>query len=160
MAEPSSEIAAFVRAAAESNPDREVLVLPQWTPADWQAFFSYAHRVAVPRGQVLIQEAASERVIYFVASGLLEVTAVLASQSLGSIAKVHPGSVVGELSFFDGQRRSAKVWAVADSELYRLDYGDFQRYADTYPRPACDLLMAIGRIVASRLRRTQARGVR
>jgi CRP-like cAMP-binding protein len=160
MAEPSTEIAPFLRAVAEASPEREVLMLRQWAPGDWQVFFSYAHRVAVPRSKVLIQADASERVIYFVASGLLEVTSVLSSQSLGTIAKVHPGSVVGELSFFDGLPRSAKVWAVADSELYRLDFTDFQRYADTHPRQACDLLMAIGCVIASRLRRTQARVMR
>jgi len=160
MAVPATGIAAFMRATAEDHPERELLALPQWHQAEWQGFFSHASRVDVPRGKVLIQEDASERVIYFVASGLLEVTSVLSSQSLGAIAKVHPGSVVGELSFFDGRPRSAKVWAVANSELYRLDYAGFQRYADEHPRQACDLLMAIGRVVASRLRRTQARGAR
>lgn len=160
MAQPVTEIAAFISATADEHSERELLVLPQWQQDEWRAFFSHARRVKVPRGKVLIQEDASERVIYFVASGILEVTSVLSSQSLGTIAKVHPGSVVGELSFFDGRPRSAKVWAVADSELYRLGYADFQRYADTHPRQACDLLMAIGRIVASRLRRTQARGIR
>ena len=159
MTEPAAGIAAFHRAAAE-HPEREPVVVPQWQRADWEAFFSHAHRLSVPRGKVLIQKDASERVIYFVASGLLEVTSVLSSQSLGTIAKVHPGSVVGELSFFDGKPRSAKVWAVEDSELYRLDYDDFLRYADAHPRRACDVLMAIGRVVASRLRRTQARGAR
>jgi len=160
MAELTAGIAAFLHAAAEELPERELLVLPQWQQDEWQVFFSHARRLNVPRGRVLIQEDASERVVYFVVSGLLEVTSVLANQSLGTIAKVHPGSVVGELSFFDGRPRSAKVWAVADSELYRLDYGDFQRYADAHPRQACDLLMAIGRVVASRLRRTQARNAR
>ena len=160
MAVPATGIAAFMRATAGDHPERELLTLPQWHQAEWQGFFSHASRVDVPRGKVLIQEDASERVIYFVASGLLEVTSVLSSQSLGAIAKVHPGSVVGELSFFDGRPRSAKVWAVANSELYRLDYAGFQRYADEHPRQACDLLMAIGRVVASRLRRTQARGAR
>jgi CRP/FNR family transcriptional regulator, cyclic AMP receptor protein len=79
---------------------------------------------------------------------------------LRATAEVHPGSVVGELSFFDGRPRSAKVRALEDSELYRLDYDDFRRYADVHPRQACDLLMAIGRVVASRLRRTQARDAR
>lgn len=160
MAQAAAGIAVFLRAAAEERPERELLVVPRWQQADWETFFSQARRLNVARGKVLIQEDASERVIYFVASGLLEVTAVLSSQSLGTIAKVHPGSVVGELSFFDGRPRSAKVWAVADSELYLLCYDDFQRYADAHPRQACDLLMAIGRVVASRLRRTQARGAR
>lgn len=160
MAVPAAGIAAFLRAAAEERPDRQLLVVPQWQKADWEAFLSHANPLHVARGKVLIQEEASERVIYFVSSGLLEVTSVMSGQSMGTIAKVHPGSVVGELSFFDGRPRSAKVWSVADSELYRLGYDAFLRYADAHPRQACDLLMAIGRVVALRLRRTQAGGVR
>lgn len=160
MTEPATEIATFISAGAGEHPERELVVLPQWQRDEWQAFFSHARRLNIPRGRVLIQEDASERVVYFVVSGLLEVTSVLGNQSLGTIAKVHPGSVVGELSFFDGRPRSAKVWAVADTELYRMAYSDFERYADAHPRQACDLLMAIGRVVALRLRRTQARGIR
>ena len=160
MPDPAAGIGAFVRTGVKENAERELLVVPRWEQTDWETFFSHARRMNVARGKVLIQEDASERVIYFVASGLLEVTSVLGSQSLGTIAKVHPGSVVGELAFFDGKPRSAKVWAVADSELYRLDYDDFQRYANAHPRQACDLLMAIGRVVALRLRRTQTRGSR
>jgi CRP/FNR family transcriptional regulator, cyclic AMP receptor protein len=160
MAVPAAGIAAFLHAAAEERPDRQLLVVPQWQEADWETFLSHAHPLSVARGKVLIQEEASERVIYFVSSGLLEVTSVMSSQSMGTLAKVHPGSVVGELSFFDGRPRSAKVWAVADSELYRLDYDAFLQYADAHPHQACDLLMAIGRVVALRLRRTQALAMR
>ena len=115
MAMPAAGVAAFVHAAAEERPDRQLLVVPQWQEADWATFLSHAQPLKVARGKVLIQEDASERVIYFVSSGLLEVTSVMSSQSMGTLAKVHPGSVVGELSFFDGQPRSAKVWSVADS---------------------------------------------
>ena len=156
MAVPAAGIAAFLHAAEEERPDRQLLVVPQWQESDWATFLSHAQRVKVARGKVLIQEDASERVIYFVSAGLLEVTSVISGQSMGTLAKVHPGSVVGELSFFDGRPRSAKVWSIADSELYRLDYDAFQRYVDAHPRKACDLLMAIGRVVALRLRRTQA----
>jgi CRP-like cAMP-binding protein len=160
MAVPAAGIAAFLHAAAEERPDRQLLVVPQWQKSDWEGFLSHANPLHVARGQVLIREDASERVIYFVSSGLLEVTSVIGGQSMGTLAKVHPGSVVGELSFFDGRPRSAKVWSVADSELYRLDYGAFLQYADAHPRQACDLLLAIGRVVALRLRRTQAAGMR
>jgi len=160
MAGPTAGIAAFLHAAAEERPEHELLVVPQWQHGDWETFFSHSRRLNVARGNVLIQEDASERVIYFIASGLLEVTLALGSRNMETIAKVHPGSVVGELSFFDGRPRSAKVWSVADSELYRLDYDAFLQYADAQPRQACDLLMAIGRVVALRLRRTQAGGMR
>jgi CRP/FNR family cyclic AMP-dependent transcriptional regulator len=160
MAEPAAGIAAFLHAAAQEHSEHELLVVPQWQHADWETFFSHARRLNVAQGNVLIQEDASERVIYFIASGLLEVTSALGGRSMETIAKVHPGSVVGELSFFDSRPRSAKVLAVADSELYRLDYDAFLQYAEAHPRRACDLLLAIGRVVALRLRRTQSRGLR
>jgi CRP-like cAMP-binding protein len=63
--------------------------------------------------------------------------------------------VVGELSFFDGHARSAKVWAIADSELYRFEFTAYQAFADEHPRKACDLLLALGSVVSARLRNAQ-----
>lgn len=160
MADPAAGIAAFLRAAAEGKSEQELLVVPQWKQADWEALFACTARLQVARGDVLIREEASERALYFLAAGLLEVTSVLGSDSLGVIAKVRPGSVVGELAFLDGRPRLAKVWAVADSELYRLEFEDYQRFADAHPRETCDLLFALARVVASRLRRMQARTAR
>jgi CRP-like cAMP-binding protein len=150
-------VAAFLRPATRGDKSGELLVIPGWRQADWEALFSYAQRVHVGRGHVLIRKQASERALFFLASGLLEVTAVLGSHSLGAIAKIHPGSVVGELAFLDGMPRSAKVWAVTDSDLYRLDFADYERFATAHPRQTCDLLFAIGRVVALRLRHSRTR---
>ena len=150
-------VAAFVQGSAEGDDDRELLVVGGWGQADWETLFSFAHRVEVGRGRVLIRKQASERALYFLTAGLLEVTSVLSSHSLGAIATIHPGSVVGELAFLDGMPRSAKVWAVTDSELYRLDFTDYQRFAAAHPRRTCDLLFAIGRVVALRLRHSRTR---
>jgi CRP-like cAMP-binding protein len=157
MVEAAPEsVAAFADAAAKGPRTGELLAVPGWRLADWERLFSYTQRVHVRRGHVLIRRQASERALFFLVSGLLEVTAVLGSHSLGAIAKVHPGSVVGELAFLDGLPRSAKVWAVTDSELYRLEFADYQRFAAAHPRQACDLVFAIGRVVALRLRHTLA----
>ena len=158
MAKSASEgIAAFVRTATRTDKDSELLVIPGWKPADWETLFSYTELVRVARGAALIREQASERALYFLASGTLEVTAVLTAHSLAAIARVHPGSVVGELAFLDGMPRSAKVWAVTDSELYRLDFSAYERLAAAHPRQTCDLLFAIGRVVALRLRHSRTR---
>ena len=152
-----ADVAAFVQAGTRGDKDGELLAIPGWTDADWEALFSYAERIHVPRGNVLIRKRTSERVLYFLTSGMLEVTAILSSHGLGGIAKVHPGSVVGELAFLDGLPRSAKVWAVTDSDLYRLDFADYERFAPAQPRRTCDLLFAIGRVVALRLRPSRMR---
>ena len=153
---PPDGVTAFVRPAG-ADKSGDALVIPGWGPADWETLFSYAQHVHVRRGHVLIRKQASERAVFFLASGLLEVTAVLTSHSLGAIARIHPGSVVGELAFLDGMPRSAKVWAVTDSDLYRLDFANYQRYAGDHPRQTCDLLFAIGRVVALRLRNSRTR---
>ena len=160
MPEPTTGIAAFLRAGTNPDPLAEVLVVPQWQAADWNALLANARRLELKKGDVLIRKDASERALYLVASGMLEVTSLLSSHSMGLIAKVQPGSVVGEMGFLDGRPRSAKVWAVADSEVYQLDFENYERFADAHPRQACNLLFGIGRIVALRLRRSQAQGLR
>ena len=145
------------RAEGEQQPEGELLVIPRWDRPAWQTLLSYAEPLVIPSGQVVISKGAAERALYLVTAGMLEVTSVLGSHSLGVITTVVPGSVVGELSFFDGRPRSAKVWAITDSELYRLRFDQYERFADAYPVQACELLFAIGRVIALRLRRTTSR---
>jgi CRP/FNR family transcriptional regulator, cyclic AMP receptor protein len=152
MTETDTAFAPFLRAAAEASPDAELLVVPHWQRSDWETLFSHAQRVKVACGNVLISQGAAERALYFLASGLLEVDS--ASGGMSAIVMVHPGSVVGELSFLDGKPRAAKVRAVTDSDLYRLEVPDYQAFVHAHPRKACDLAFAIGRVVALRLRRT------
>ena len=67
------------------------------------------------------------------------------------------GSVIGEQSFFDGQPRSANVWAVTDGELLCLTGDQFRVLSDSEPVLARDLLFALGRVLSLRLRNTTVR---
>lgn len=154
MAKADLAVTVFLRAAADAHPDGEPLVVPQWQRADWELLFSYTQHVKVSRDETLMRQNAAERTLYFVESGVLEVTSVAGSLSLRAIDWFHPGSVVGELAFLDGKPRAAEICAVVDSELYRLDFQDYLAFADAHPRKACDLVLAIGRVVALRLRHT------
>jgi CRP-like cAMP-binding protein len=160
MAQSATRDTTFIRVFAEAAKDGDALSIPRWQPADWSTFFAYADLVRMPRGSVLIEKDAAERALYLVATGLLEVTTILGGMAVSSLAKVHPGSVVAELSFFDGRPRSAKVWSIADSDLYRVDFNAFESFADAHPRLACDLLLGIGRVVSGRLRSHQAHRAR
>lgn len=70
------------------------------------------------------------------------------------LAHIRPGSVVRERSFFDGEPRSANVWAVTKGELLRLEPQVYECFAQEEPALACDLVFAFGRVLSSRLRRT------
>jgi hypothetical protein len=41
-------VAAFLRPAARGDKSGELLVIPGWRQADWEALFSYAQRVLCP----------------------------------------------------------------------------------------------------------------
>lgn len=157
MAQQLARDNAFLRAADDTVGDDEGLTIPQWQPADWTTLFSFAELLAVPRGGVVIQKDARERAVYFLASGLLEATHILGGLSTEASVILHPGEVAGELSFFDGHPRSSTVYAIADSELYRLEFERYEAFAKVHPRKACDLLMALGRVVSMRLRHTETR---
>jgi CRP-like cAMP-binding protein len=157
MAQQLARDNAFLRPVEETVGDDEGLSIPHWQPADWSTLFSYAELLAVPRGGVVIQKDARERAVYFVASGLLEATHILGALSIEASVILRPGEVAGELSFFDDHPRSSTVYAIADSELYRLRFDRYEAFADAHPRKACDLLLALGRVVSMRLRHTETR---
>ena len=118
----------FLRALRSDNRDDDLLVLPQWDVDAWCDFFAYTQPTHVPAGSVLIQRDGTERSLFFVTSGVLEVSASLDGHSLSPLAKIMPGSVVGEIAFFDQQPRSAKVWALEDKDelggkrAYKADF--------------------------------------
>jgi CRP/FNR family cyclic AMP-dependent transcriptional regulator len=151
MPQLDDAVAVFVAAGAPSD---DLLRVSGWKSTDWKTLFAYANATPVAAGSVLIQKHEAKRTLYFVASGLLEVTAILSSHSLAPIAKIKAGSIVGELAFLDGKPRSAKVWAVVDSTIYALEYEAYQRFKNAHPGLACELIFGIGRLVAHRFRRT------
>jgi CRP-like cAMP-binding protein len=136
--------------------DDQALFVPGWGAAEWSALFSYATAVSLKPGATLLQQGEAGRTIYLVVGGTVEV-AVHGEQTLGSLRRLGPGSVVGEVSFFDGGVRMAKVWAVEDSQLLRLNFDDYERFAAANVQRASEFLFALGRLVALRLRHILSR---
>jgi CRP/FNR family cyclic AMP-dependent transcriptional regulator len=133
------------------------LVIPRWGKSEWTTLFSYTTEVRLPSGSTLIQQQGSDRMLYFLVSGNLEAAVLYGEQTLAPLRVVHPGSVVGEVAFFDGEPRSARVWAVEDSELLGLGTADYSRFAAAHLHLANDLLLGLGRLVAFRLRQATFR---
>jgi CRP-like cAMP-binding protein len=147
-------IARFVDAlSARKKPD-DGLALPGWGISEWELLFTGAHSQELKEGEILLRKGDTSSDLYFVVDGSLEVSATQAdSVSMSPLASIGPGSVVGELAFLDGLGRSATVWSRGQSILLRLRRHKFQQFMDEHPKLACDLLLAIGRIVATRLRK-------
>ncbi|MBI1965548.1 MAG: cyclic nucleotide-binding domain-containing protein [Betaproteobacteria bacterium] len=153
-----AEHIAALRTAGDTPAGGERLQLPGWSDADWNKLLDCTRPRAFRTSEMVIQRGEADRALYFVVAGVLEVGITrVDGVSISPLAKIIAGSVIGEQSFFDGEPRSANVWADSDGELLRLEFDDFTRFSREHPALARDLLFALARVLSSRLRNTTFR---
>ncbi len=158
MPNPMDYVAVFNRSRSEQSGQGDDLQLPHWSEENWRTLFAVTSTRSFKASEVVIQRGVADRALYFVAAGSLEVgVTYMDGVSISPIAKISAGSVIGEQSFFDGQPRSANVWAVTAGELLCLTADQFQTLSDKEPGLARDLLFALGRVLSLRLRNTTVR---
>jgi CRP-like cAMP-binding protein len=139
-------------------PVTDQLFLPEWNGADWNKLLDRTVPRPFRASEVVIQRSATDRALYFVVAGSLEVGITqVDGVSISPLARINVGSVVGEQSFFDGQPRSANVWGVSDGELLRLELEEFRGFGREEPGLARDLMFALARVLSARLRNTTMR---
>lgn len=124
-----------------------------WDEATWRRLLSEAEVLELANGEVLLKRQDRSNDLYFLVDGKLEVSIPRSNSiSVSPLASIGPGTVVGEMSFFDDRSRSASVWSRGSSVLFRLRRSAFETFRKAEPELAGDLLFAIGRILAQRLR--------
>ena len=139
-------------------PASDALLLPEWRTEDWRKILSSTKVQPFRTSEVLIQRGAEDRALFFIAAGVVEVgVTTFDGVSINSLARIGERSVIGEQSFFDGQPRSANVWAVTDGTLLRWEFEAFRQFGSAEPHLARDVLFAVGRILSARLRMTTTR---
>jgi CRP-like cAMP-binding protein len=152
-----SAIARF-RASVSLAAPAEALLLHGWRDEDWQKLFQFTSIRRVMAGDGLIRSGEPDRSLYFVLHGELEVIVHSGNGlAMGRVSLVGAGSVLGELAFFDGGPRSAGAWAVDDCEVAAMTPDQYSAFEQSSPALARELLFALGRILAIRLRTTNAK---
>jgi CRP-like cAMP-binding protein len=139
----------------------EGLLLSDWRDEECKQLFRFTSTRNVNPGDALIRHGEPDRTLYFVLQGSLEVIAPSSDGlSMGRVALVKAGSVLGEQAFFDGGPRSASAWAVDDCEVAAMTPDQYAAFEQSTPNLARKLLFALGRTLAIRLRSTTAKLVR
>ncbi len=120
------------------------------TPAHWSVLGGFMQLVPLAPSQILIQQHAADRTLYFVESGMLTVHFEDAAGKI-RLATVTAGSVVGEGGFFSHLARSATVQAGSACRLWSLTPMRFAELSNRHPTVALALAMALGAIMAKRV---------
>jgi CRP-like cAMP-binding protein len=124
---------------------------------DWATLLRHTRYRRFSPGEVVVTAGERERSLFLVLEGELEVLADQGRRRQRRIAAIAAGSVLGELSFFDGGARSATVRTTTPALLAELSLTEFDALAAANPDLAKRLLLDLGRILAQRLRDTQRR---
>ena len=111
----------------------------------------YYDRIELPAGEGLIFEGEASTDYYVVESGTLTVVEGSGDSSL-VLAELGEGDVFGELSFFDGEPRSATVRARADAVVLRMSREQLVRIIEEEPELGIHTLVALGIRASGRVR--------
>lgn len=122
---------------------------------EWATLLSHTRHRRFGPGDMVVTAGARDQSLYLVLEGQLEVLIDRGRRGHRRIASIGAGSVIGELSFFDGGVRSAHVRAVTPAVLAELSPTEFSSLALASPDLARRLLFDLGRILAQRLRTVQ-----
>ena len=136
---------------AGDPPAPEAGLLAARTEEDWGVLLAYTDTRRIRPGDWLIREGELDRALYVLSDGRLE--AILPGRA-GRV--IEAPATVGELAFLDGRPRTAGLRALTHGEAQRLSYEAFEALSAREPRLARDLLLDLGRIVATRLRALEA----
>jgi len=118
---------------------------------DWSLVLAHTHSIVFEEGEVILVFGQTDRTLYIVLSGQLEVW-VPGAGSEQKVAVIEAGSVFGEQAFLDGQPRSATIRAVISGELRALHWDAFLTLSEEAPALAQGILMDIGCTLSERLR--------
>ena len=124
---------------------------------EWDTFAGFAERLQFAAGAPIVRAGEVGRAIYIVQSGQIRGEIMVGGKARPT-SVLSAGAVFGELAFFDAAPRSATLWAVGDVQLLVLSFAAFEKLAAWHPRIARELLLDLGRVLAMRLRRTEAQG--
>jgi glutaminase len=103
-------------------------------------------------GELIIRSGDDATNLFLITKGLVGVW--LGEPGKGTrVASFSVGTMVGELAFIDGERRSANVAAEMDLECGVLEVEDFLGLQESHPRIHATILRNIGVSLATKLRR-------
>ena len=122
----------------------------QFSLPHWNILAAFMQPFPLNSGQVLMEQGAHDRSLYFIESGTLSAH-YEDEKAHVQMALVGAGTVLGEGSFFSQQPRRATVRASSACKLWCLTPIRFRDLAGCHSPIALELTLAMGSVMAKRL---------
>jgi len=132
----------------------EPAFLSELREEDLQTLLRYVEVRRLRPEETLIEAGSDDPSLFIVTIGSLEVRRPRRRRD-EVLTRLPVGSVVGELAFFDGKPRSARVVASEHSEVLRMGRSSFESLAAANPNLGRLILMDLGRVLSGRFRSLQ-----
>jgi len=120
---------------------------------DWEIYRTYLEQARYAAGDVLYREGDAGDFLAYILSGHLEAlkkTEFLAKPII--LARFFAGSLVGEMAFIDGSRRSVTIKVIEDCELLIFTRQSQKKLLDEAPLVMAKLFSGISHLLSLRLR--------
>jgi CRP-like cAMP-binding protein len=132
---------------------------PRLSLDQWRTIAPYLTRHEIRAGDLLIKQGDTDRTMYFLGQGSLQVFVTGGPPGSNRIAILRAGSVVGEPGLFSDGQRMANVEAMTACTVWALRGPRLEEMAARLPAMAFELLRAAGNVMALRMRANLLRQV-
>jgi CRP/FNR family transcriptional regulator, cyclic AMP receptor protein len=130
---------------------------PRLSFEQWRSIAPYLTRHEIRAGDLLVKHGDTDRTMYFLGQGSLQVFVTGAAPGANRLAILRTGSVVGEPGLFSDGPRMANVEAMTACIVWALRGPRLEELSQRLPALALEMLRAAGAVMATRMRATLAK---
>ena len=132
---------------------------PRLTLDQWRIIAPYLTRHDIRAGDLLIKQGDTDRTMYLLGQGSLQVFVTGGPPGSNRIAILRAGSVVGEPGMFSDGARMANVEAMTPCSVWALRGPRLEELSQRSPALALELLRAAGGVMSMRMRNNMVRQI-
>ncbi|MDI6740434.1 MAG: SulP family inorganic anion transporter [Candidatus Edwardsbacteria bacterium] len=134
----------------------EIDLLQDFSPDGLDILRQCVTELALKAGEKVFNHGDQSDELFIIRKGEIRIELPLAGREAHHLATFGSGDFFGEIAFLDRGTRSADAVAITDAMIYRLSRAVFDRFAREEPPLAGLVFSGLARILAIRLRRTDA----
>ena len=104
--------------------------------------------------ELIFEEGAEGDRLYVIYTGSVRISRIYQHMGEEALTVLGPGDFLGEMSFFNAERRSAQAVAQDDAQLLEIRNADLRTHLEARPDVALRFLWAFCRTLSQRVRET------